>query len=102
MATPNTYIEVRDEENILSWVLRGTEANAHLVATCALAQGIELTAEQYHISIGAVHGALAFYYDNKELIDTSYEDACLRAKQLAISGKAKLEQMRRRAEERND
>jgi hypothetical protein len=62
------YIELRGD-NPLKAVVTGTNANAHLVATAAIAQGLDLTAEQYHMSKAQVHGALAFYYENKDVIE---------------------------------
>lgn len=62
------YIELKGE-NPLRAVVRGTEANAHLVATNALVCGVSDTAEQYHMSEAQVYGAMAFYRENQELID---------------------------------
>lgn len=89
------YIEIR-EDNILTAVVRSTEANAHLVATAALAQGVELTAEQYHISMAQVHGGLAFYYENQTEIEQRYREAQEHLEQHAIDGWQRLEEMRNR------
>lgn len=90
------YVERRDTENILTAVVRGTEANAHLVATYALAQGAEATAEQYHITLAEVHGTLAFYYENQAEIDAAYAQAEASLEKRATDGWQKLNDMRRR------
>lgn len=89
------YIEIR-EEDILTAVVRGTEANAHLVATAALSQGVEFTAKQYHISMAQVHGALAFYYENQTEIEQRYQEAQTHLEQYAVDGWQRLEEMRNR------
>lgn len=68
------YVELRGD-NPLAAVIAGTNQNAHLVATLALIDGIEAAAEQYQLSIGQVHGALAYYYDNQEAIEQARENA---------------------------
>lgn len=67
------YIELRGD-NLLEAVIVGTEANAHLVATAVLAQGLQATIEQYHISAEKVLAALKFYLDNRAVIEQSYDE----------------------------
>lgn len=95
------YVVLRGE-NPLSAVVAGTEANAYLVAGAAIAQGIEETAEQYHISIAQVHGALAFYYENKDEIQRYYDESTERLKVNAIDGWEKIKEMRQRKANKKD
>ena len=89
------YIELRGD-NVLSAVVKGTEANAYLVATAALTQGAEETAEQYNISLAQVHGTLAFYYENEAEIERRYRESEKRLEEHAIDGWQRLEDMRKR------
>ena len=91
----NHYIEIRGDD-ILTAVVRNTEYNAHLVATAALAQGIEATAEQYSLSLAQIHGVLAFYYDNQSEIEQRYLESQQRLENNAIDGWERLEEMRQR------
>jgi hypothetical protein len=68
------YVELRGD-NPLAAVITGTNQNVHLVANLALIDGVEAAAEQYALSIGQIHGALAYYYDNQEAIEQAHEDA---------------------------
>lgn len=56
-------------ENLLQAVVEGTEANAHLVASNALAWGVDHATEQYNISADKVLSAIKFYLNNQEEID---------------------------------
>lgn len=62
------YIELRGE-NLLSAVIKGSEANAHLVANLALLDGIEASMNQYGFTREQVLGALRFYLDNEQAIE---------------------------------
>lgn len=99
LITLERYIELRDDD-ILSAVVKGTEANAYLVATAALAQGPQTTAEQYHISLAQVHGTLAFYYENQSEIETQYRAAQARLEENVVDGWQQLENMRQRKEDK--
>lgn len=89
------YIELRGD-NPLRAVVAGTNSNAHLVATAAIVQGIEETAEQYLISIAQVHGALAFYHENREEIERIYQEEENDPTRAGISSKKFLEEIKKR------
>ncbi|MCI0708605.1 MAG: hypothetical protein L0154_00430 [Chloroflexi bacterium] len=95
LVTLDQYIELRGD-NVLAAVVKGTEANAYLVATATLAQGAEATAEQYHISLAQVHGTLAFYYENQTEIEKRYRESEARLEEHAVDGWHRLDDMRKR------
>ena|SRR5688572_24182057 len=84
-------------DNLMHYVVEGTNANAHLVAYNGLMQGIHETAEQYHIHYEKVISALKFYLDNREEIDRLREEARNDPRQ-KLRGEAQLEDLKRRAE----
>jgi hypothetical protein len=89
------YVELRGD-NPLEAVVAETNANAHLVATAAMAQGVEETAEQYFISIAQVYGALAFYYENQDAIEQARESIKNDPTKKGISSKKFLEELKQR------
>jgi hypothetical protein len=40
-------------------------------------------AEQFHLTLGEVHAALAYYYDHKDEIDRQISEAAQRAQEMA-------------------
>jgi|GEM_PF-1503521 len=67
------YIEMRGED-LLNAVIKGSEANAHLVANLALLDGVQASMEQYNFTQEQVFDALRFYLDNQEAIDLAREE----------------------------
>lgn len=91
------YVELRGGDP-LDAVIAGRHYKAYLVANLAINQGAEASVEQYGLSLSEVHGAIAFYYENKASIEQSIEDA----KALSgheISLQERLEQIKKRSQE---
>jgi hypothetical protein len=89
------YIELRGE-NPLRAVINGTEFNAHLVASAALTNGIDETVEQYGLSEAQVYGVLAFYHENKTLIEQYRRESDENIRNIGINATEHLEQLRKR------
>lgn len=74
-------------DNLLRAVVQGTEANAHLVATNALAWGVDHASEQYNLSTEKVLAAIRFYLNNQaeidRLSDATFENMPTQEEQLA-------------------
>ena len=89
------YIELRGD-NPLKAVVNGTEANAHLVATAALLNSIDAAVEQYNLSEAQVYGALAFYHENKNMIEQYRLEAEQKLQEIGTDAKTHLEEIRKR------
>ena len=89
------YVELRGE-NPLRAVVNRTEFNAHLVASAALANGIDETVEQYGLSEAQVYGALAFYHENKTLIEQYRRESDENIRNIGVNASEHLEALRKR------
>lgn len=89
------YVELRGE-NPLDAVMIGTHLNAWLVANFAIGWSVEEAMEQYDLSRAQIHGALAFFYQNKPAIDKAIEEAEAFAREVGVDSRTKLEEIRRR------
>ncbi len=80
---PIQHIELVDGQA----VIKGKRLKAKLVASLSVKAGasIEEVMEQYDLSRGEVYSALAYYYDNQEAIEQSFEDAEAYARETGIS-----------------
>ena len=54
--------------NPLEAIIAGTHRKAYLVASLALSDGPQAAADHRRLELAAVHGAIAFYYDNKAAV----------------------------------
>lgn len=61
-------------DNPLDAIIEGTNFKAYLVAGLAFNDGPEASAKHYKLTLGQVHSAIAFYYDNQEAIQQSIEE----------------------------
>ncbi|MDQ7024405.1 MAG: hypothetical protein Q9P01_11310 [Anaerolineae bacterium] len=89
------YVELRGE-NPLRAVISRTESNAHLVASAALINGMDATVVQYNLSEAQVYGALAFYHENRDLIEKYRHEADKNIRKIGIDAKEHLEEIRKR------
>lgn len=83
--------------NPLEAIIAGTHRKAYLVANLALNDGPQAAADHYRLELAAVHGTIAFYYDNK----TAVHEAIRQARELgeqhdARSAESALEEIRGR------
>lgn len=60
------------------------QLKAHLVAQMHIhgKQSVETVAEHYQIDLANVYAAVAYYYDNREAIETAIENKIQNAKQV--------------------
>lgn len=68
------HIEL-ESDNPLDARIAGRGFKAYLVANLAFNDGAEASAEHYGLSLGDVHAAMAFYYDNEESIRKAIQEA---------------------------
>jgi uncharacterized protein (DUF433 family) len=68
------YIELHGD-NPLDAVITGTRKKVYLVASLALNDGAEFAAEEDELTLAEVYAALAFYYENVNVIQQALEDA---------------------------
>ena len=61
-------------EDPLDATVEGTHYKAYLVANLAFNDGPEAAAKHYNLTLGQVHSAIAFHYDNQEAIRQSIEE----------------------------
>lgn len=67
------YVECRPKACGGIPVIRGTRFPVRSVVECVLRQGLspeEMLLQWPHLTLGQIHGALAYYYDHKTAIDT--------------------------------
>jgi uncharacterized protein (DUF433 family) len=67
------HIELRGDDPLDAVIAGTTRIKAYLVANLAINDGVEAAMKQYTLTAGAVHAALAFYYDNQEAIRQANE-----------------------------
>lgn len=72
-AIPIQHIEINNGQA----VIKGRRLKAKLVASLHIKAGasVEEVMQQYELSRAEVHAALAYYYDNQEAIEQSFQDA---------------------------
>ena len=77
------HIEIRDEQAYI----RGTNKKAELVARMYVGTeySIEAVMEQYNLSAAQVHAAIAYYYDNQEMLDARHQQAVRWAEENALT-----------------
>jgi uncharacterized protein (DUF433 family) len=90
-AAPINHIEIVDGRAMI----RGKNIKAKLVASLIVKAGatVEEAVEQYQLTPAEVHAALAYYYDHRETIEQSFDEAEAYVKEVGISSdalKAKL------------
>jgi uncharacterized protein (DUF433 family) len=72
LATQGHVIATTDDP--LDAIVEGTHYKAYLVANLAFNDGPEASAKHYKLTLGQVHSAIAFYYDNEDAIKRSKEE----------------------------
>jgi uncharacterized protein (DUF433 family) len=77
------HIEIRDEQAYI----RGTNKKAELVARMYVGTeySIEEVMEQYNLRAAEVHAAIAYYYDNQEMLDARHQQAVQWAEENALT-----------------
>ena len=77
------HIEIRDEQAYI----RGTNKKAKMVAQMYVGTeySIEEVMEQYNLSAAEVHAAIAYYYDNQEVLDARHQQAVQWAEENALT-----------------
>ena len=77
------HIEIRDEQAYI----RGTNKKAELVARMYVGTeySIEDVMEQYNLSAAEVHAAIAYYYDNQDVLDARHQQAVQWAEENALT-----------------
>lgn len=93
------HIELRGDSPTQA-VIVGTNLKVHLVAQFALGWTIEEAVENYGLDHATIHAAISFYYDNLDVIRANESESERIAKEYAVDGKAKLEELRKRLEEK--
>ncbi len=85
-AIPIQHIEIIDGQA----VIKGRRLKAKLIASLHIQAGasVEEVMEQYDLSRSEVHAALAYYYDNQEAIEQSFQDAEAYVREVGVSSEA--------------
>jgi uncharacterized protein (DUF433 family) len=77
------HIEIREEQAYI----RGTNKKAEMVARMYVGTeySIEEVMEQYNLSAAEVHAAIAYYYDNQDVLDARHQQAVQWAEENALT-----------------
>jgi uncharacterized protein (DUF433 family) len=77
------HIEIRNGQAYI----RGTNKKAEMVARMYVGTeySIEEVMEQYNLSAAEVHAAIAYYYDNQEVLDARHQQAVQWAEENALT-----------------
>lgn len=86
------HVEIREGKGYI----KGQNIKAEMVARLHIMEqmSVQDVAEQYNLSTAEVYSAIAFYYDNQEMLDSEYETSLDLAQELGTSFdefKAKIE-----------
>ena len=96
IAAIRDHVELRGDDPLAA-AIAGTHYKACLVANLALNDGSQAAADHYRLELAAVHGAMAFYYDNEAAIHEAIRQARELGEKLdARSVQAALEELRAR------
>lgn len=77
------HIEIRDGKAFIN----GSNIKAEMVARLHIMEKVtvEEVAQQYGLSPASVYSAIAFYYDNRAVLDTEYEKSLELAREIGTS-----------------
>jgi len=92
-AIPVSHIEIVDGHAVIA----GTKLKAKLVASMHIKgkASVEEVMEHYDVNRSEVHASLAYYYDNQNAIEQSFEEAKSYVNQYGTSSQDLLEKLRK-------